>query len=533
MSNDCLTVTWQAAAGLSASSEGEVWTLLKVRDLIAAGEIWKYFFAYRRVRLRLARLESLPRPFAVTAVLRLMSRGQCVIEDLHGQTLHVGWVEVGRRFLKCSRDWGSGQVLRRRIRRQVAHLRAAPRGGLRPGSLDLGGRPVYLRTDPVHGLVAGGSVGHTAGLVNNLSAFTCPPLLFASDPIPTVDAGIECHFFPAAPRYRDFPELMYLAANEALLPWLEPYLPERPSFVYQRYSIYDFNGASLARQLSVPLVLEYNGSEVWIAQHWNQGLRYPRLADEIELLNVHRADLVVVVSQPCKDELVARGADADRILVNPNGVAPDRYSPNVDGAAVRQGRGLEAKTVIGFIGTFDSWHGADVLAEAFGRLCAQHPQYRDSVRLLLIGDGPKTPLVKETLARHGVADCAVLTGLVPQAEGPMHLAACDLLASPHVPNADGSRFFGSPTKLFEYMAMGKGIVASKLDQIGEVLRHDETAWMVRPGDPDDLATGLKVLIDDPDRRRRLGASARTVVLAHYTWKEHTRRIVERLKELCS
>ncbi len=54
---------------------------------------------------------------------------------------------------------------------------------------------------------------------------------------------------------------------------------------------------------------------------------------------------------------------------------------------------------------------------------------------------------------------------------------------------DGSRFFGSPTKLFEYMAMGKGIVASRLDQLAEVLEHDQTAWLVTPGDVEELADG--------------------------------------------
>ena len=157
---------------------------------------------------------------------------------------------------------------------------------------------------------------------------------------------------------------------------------------------------------------------------------------------------------------------------------------------------------------------------------------QSSVRLLMIGDGLTIPQVKKQLHRHGVADLCILTGQIPQQDGPSHLAACDLLVSPHVPNPDGTRFFGSPTKLFEYMAMGKGIVASDLEQIGQVLQHDQTAWLVKPGDPDALAAGLRVLLEDPERRQRLGRAARDEVVAKYTWREHTRRIIEKLKERC-
>jgi glycosyltransferase involved in cell wall biosynthesis len=80
------------------------------------------------------------------------------------------------------------------------------------------------------------------------------------------------------------------------------------------------------------------------------------------------------------------------------------------------------------------------------------------------------------------------------------------------------------------MAMGKGIVASNLNQIGEVLKHDQTAWLVKPGDVEALIEGMKVLIDDTEKRKRLGRAARNEVVAKYTWKEHTRKIIEKLKE---
>ena len=80
----------------------------------------------------------------------------------------------------------------------------------------------------------------------------------------------------------------------------------------------------------------------------------------------------------------------------------------------------------------------------------------------------RMPDAREIAAKSNVTEECLFTGLIPQEKGPQYLAVADILVAPHVPNPDGTPFFGSPTKLFEYMAMGRGIVASNLDQIGEV-----------------------------------------------------------------
>ncbi len=82
-----------------------------------------------------------------------------------------------------------------------------------------------------------------------------------------------------------------------------------------------------------------------------------------------------------------------------------------------------------------------------------------NTRLFYVGDGVMRSDTEEILELHGVRDLRIFTGAVSQAEGPARLAACDILVAPHVPNIDGSKFFGSPTKLFEYMAICKAIAA--------------------------------------------------------------------------
>jgi glycosyltransferase involved in cell wall biosynthesis len=389
---------------------------------------------------------------------------------------------------------------------------------------------VYLRTDLSFGVRAGGSVGHIAGVLNELAGTGGSPILLTTAPVPTVRSTIEVHQVTVPERFWNFRELPTFLLNDVFFDETLGAVRGRPvSFVYQRYSLNNYAGLRLAQHLGVPMILEYNGSEVWMSRHWGRPLLYDNLASRIELLNVNGADLVVVVSRAMRAELIVRGVDSNRVLVNPNAVDPERYSPAVDGSAIRRRYRLEQHTVLGFISTFQVWHGAVVLARAFAALLTDHPGYRDSVRLLMIGSGAEAEQAKRVIVAAGFGDAVHFTGLVEQEDGPAHLAACDILVSPHVPNADGTPFFGSPTKLFEYMAMGKGIVASDLDQIGEVLRHGETAWLVPPGDATALSAGLDRLVRDAELRRTLGAAARLDVLAHHTWRAHVRRTLDALQ----
>ena len=125
----------------------------------------------------------------------------------------------------------------------------------------------------------------------------------------------------------------------------------------------------------------------------------------------------------------------------------------------------------------------------------------------------------------------MFTGAVAHDRVPALLDACDILVSPHIPLADGSDFFGSPTKVFEYMAMGKGIVASRLGQIGEVLADNETALLVEPGNVPELARAMVTLVDSRDSRERLGGRAREVAVQNHTWTRNAQRVLQAFDEL--
>jgi glycosyltransferase involved in cell wall biosynthesis len=385
------------------------------------------------------------------------------------------------------------------------------------------GRPtqiLYLRSQLWLGLQGGGSVAHTAGVIGGLEDAGVEVHVVSSDRLPGVAASTDV----ALPEtwfdgwLREVEDLAYNVGFFGAA--LRAARRTRPQAIYQRHTAFNISGALLSRLLRLPLVLEFNSSELWKGRYWG-GLRLTRPAALVERINLRAADRVVVVSDVLKTQVVVAGVAAEKVVVNPNGVDPTQFRPDVDASAVRKRLGLDAAVVVGFSGTFGRWHGIPTLAEALAPVLHSRPR----VHWLLIGDGPLRHLVDEAIHTHGLDDRVCLAGLVPHAEMPAYLAACDVLVSPHGRQADGGEFFGSPTKLFEYMASGRPIVASRVGQIADVLHDGESALLVPPDDPQALCDAILRLVDDACLRNRLAEAARQAVVERHTWRQNAERVL--------
>jgi len=300
----------------------------------------------------------------------------------------------------------------------------------------------------------------------------------------------------------------------------------RPTVVYQRHSAFLTAGAAVAGALGRPLVLEWNGSAVWARAHWERRLLlegvFTPLAVSLERRIAAAADLVVAVSEPAAEMARQAGATPDRVVVVPNGVDVRAVRPDLAG----DGRNQELRDhgdgpLLGWVGTFGPWHGAEVLIRALSLLSPP-------TRLLMIGDGERRAECAALARSLGVAERVLWLGVVPHGTALARLAACDVLVSPTVP-LPGVPFFGSPTKLFEYMALGRPIVASRLDQLAEVLEDGRNACLARPGDPADLAKAIRSVLGSRDRGEQLGRQARRDAVHRHTWDHRAAAILERLE----
>jgi len=388
-------------------------------------------------------------------------------------------------------------------------------------------RVVYLRSTPGPGTQAGGAASHIKGVVEGLEALGVEVQIVSNDLIAGLDHS-EDRFTVVPPQPRGGTRALFDIHNNLVFTRGAVPLIERadPDFIYQRYARFSWAGVVAANRTKRPLFLEYNGSEVWVGRHWDR-VGSLDLLERYERLNLDAAARIFVVSEVERRNLEARGVRSEKIVVNPNGVDVERFRPGVGGAETRRELGIaEDEVVAGFVGTFGPWHGVEKLAEAIKSMPASL-----RVRFLLVGSGSLHADVEKQLESEAKAGRVIFTGAVAHDRVPKLLDACDILVAPHIPLADGSEFFGSPTKIFEYMSMGKGIVASRLGQIGEVLVDEETALLVEPGNVGEVGNAIVRLIESETLRTRLGGRAREVAEREHTWRHNAQRVLKAYEDL--
>jgi glycosyltransferase involved in cell wall biosynthesis len=371
--------------------------------------------------------------------------------------------------------------------------------------------------------VPGGALTHVTGFLSGLAREGASCVVLSGRPL---QASFHVHHILGSGHFHLFREVATLSYNFRFIFAARKLLAkERARLLYQRHGRFMFAGALLSRLTGIPLVLEYNGSEDWIAKYWDP-TRFSPWLRLCERASIKAASLIAVVSNPLKERLIGAGVPAERILVNPNAVDPEQFHPHCGGAELRENLGFRSgDIVVCFVGTFSYWHGVAVLEQSVRLLLGRTQPACHPLRFLLVGDGPLAPQMRNTLEPFSRGGSVVFTGAIPHESVRAHLDAADILVSPHVPLPGGSPFFGSPTKLFEYMATGKAIVASALDQIAEVLEHGRTALLVKPGDPGDVAEAIKLLAADEQLRIELGRNARETTLERHTWRQNARRVL--------
>ena len=289
----------------------------------------------------------------------------------------------------------------------------------------------------------------------------------------------------------------------------------KPDVIYERYNLFLLAGGMLKRRTGLPLLLEVN-SPLAHERGLFGGLGLPWLARWAEGVAWRSADFVLPVTHVLAGYVKERGVSDQSIVVIPNGINTSHFAEAPSPEVARQRLGWEDALVLGFTGFVRDWHGVDRVVTWLST-----PSAPSNAKLLVVGDGPARADLEQLAMDLGVADRVRFTGFVPREQVPAYVAAFAIALQPAVVP------YASPLKLFEYLALGKAIVAPMLPNIEEVLGHEQNALLFDERQPGSFESTLTRLCSDSGLRQRLGrAAGETIGRLGLTWVRNAERVTE-------
>ncbi|WP_369137619.1 glycosyltransferase family 4 protein [Modestobacter versicolor] len=224
-------------------------------------------------------------------------------------------------------------------------------------------------------------------------------------------------------------------------------------------------------------------------------------------------DALTYISRYTHSRLAPALRDRTELVQLSPGVDVDRFTPDVDGSAVRERHGLGDAPVVVCVSRLVPRKGQDTLVRGWSQVLARHPR----ARLLLVGGGPLEASLRAAVRSAGLAGSVVLTGAVPADELPAHYAAGDVFAMPCRTRRGGLDVEGLGMVFLEAAACGLPVVAGTSGGAPETVQEGVTGHVVGPRSPDAVAAVLADLLDDPVRSRAMGAAGRAWVEQRWSW----------------
>lgn len=262
-------------------------------------------------------------------------------------------------------------------------------------------------------------------------------------------------------------------------------------------------GYAVSRLRRVPFVFELR--DLWPESIRAVGaLRHARLLnwlERIELFLYRRAELVIVVTNAFRRNLVGRGIRPGKIKVVTNGVDTSRFRPRPKDEALLRKLDLQGKFVAGYIGTHGMAHGLETLLQAAERL--RHQADGSDIRILFLGDGAaKHELVRSADTR-GLSN-VIFLDTVPKQEVVRYWSLLDV----SIIHLRKDELFNSviPSKLFECFAMAIPVLHGVAGESAAIVEEEEVGLVFAPEDARELCERLLQLRADPALISRLGAN---------------------------
>jgi glycosyltransferase involved in cell wall biosynthesis len=287
-------------------------------------------------------------------------------------------------------------------------------------------------------------------------------------------------------------------------------------FIYERASVFHRTGCQLSKKFCIPLILEVNAPlEEMITLYGCAPALIP-VASYIERVTTCKADAVVVGSAGMRQYLVSRGVSPEKIFTIYPTADDHFFSPARRRADIRQKYDLEGKVVVGFVGSMAPYQRVDLLLRA----AVEMRRGSNAVHFFIVGDGVGMSELKRFVTDNSLENSVTFTGRVPYEDVPEYAGAMDVCVIPD------ATWYGAPTKLFEYAASGKPVIAPRVEPIREIIRDGENGLLSEVGDVGSLTEKIMIVAQNPGLGARLGAKLHKGIMQDHTWERNTAKLIE-------
>lgn len=286
--------------------------------------------------------------------------------------------------------------------------------------------------------------------------------------------------------------------------------------IHSRLALFDVSARLISQALGLPLVVEANAPLLEESKRYYPGIYKQNsieFAENAMGYVLGGASHTIAVSNVLAGYLKdTYKLSSSNLTVIPN--AADPIALDAEAASrLRSEIKVGTDPLVVFLGALQPWHGVDELLRSFDRVLTRHPR----AKLLIVGTGRRFDEYEQSASRLGVSDSVRFTGAVTHEQAQAFLSLADVAVAPY-PELS-FEFYFSPLKIFEYMAAGKPIVASRIGQIAETIDDEVDGLLVEPGNEQELATKIIRLIENPDLRTLLGKNAQKKA-RNNTWLDH-------------
>lgn len=293
----------------------------------------------------------------------------------------------------------------------------------------------------------------------------------------------------------------------------------QPDCIYERYQLFFPVCAVIKSIYKLPLLLEVN-APLYEERERHSGISLHALARWSQKVAWKTADIILPVTNVLADYVRNYGITDEHIEVIQNGIDPQRFFNRPTTNEAKVALGIENKLVLGFIGFMHNWHGLSNVIDILTH------QKMNNVHLLFIGDGPAKKSLTDLVEQKNLQSRVTFTGTIERDDVKNYISAFDIALQPDVTD------YASPLKLFEYMHLGKAIVAPDGNNIKEILTDGEDAILFKAGNMDAFSDTLIKLCQDEKLREKLGKNAQaTVENKKLTWDNNATRVVNMFGKL--